>query len=214
MMMSSILGWSNCSLVACLELRFCHVVPASLHIIVSFCLAFSSDEQCGFHVCLLSKDIGIMIASLHIMWQCTEWQDVVIIFQEFSYCPCMPTFRLWLHLVLETFVVVLADCCLDLALCQALFHVIRRHFLSLPLSFFMSCFCFGVSYWLGGYLHLHSFKTPYHHSLSMLLQLSNCLLFPIVWQVYNAFDNPSQDSEWMFWFSIFSLKLLVYAWEL
>ena len=44
--------------------------------------------------------------------------------------------------------------------------------------------------------------SPYHHSLSRLLQLSNFPRHSIVFQVSKASDNPFQDSEWMFWFFI------------
>ena len=66
--------------------------------------------------------------------------------------------------------------------------------------FLLPCFCLA-SLWcfiLTGGLHLHSYQicklpicmSPYLHSLSRLLQLSNCPRHSIVWQVSKASDNP------------------------
>ena len=97
----------------------------------------------GFHVCLLSKDIGIMIASLHICGSVRNDQLWLYIFRILIMlnCPRVSTFRLWLHLVLET------SCC-----CTGRLLLVHRvvsdtfscdpscHFLSLPFSLYLSCF--------------------------------------------------------------------------
>ena len=197
----SIFSLLNLSLVAWLE--YLLHVPASWRFMSSFPLWWAIR---GFHVCLLSTNIGIMITSLHLCGSVrTEWSDVVIDFQEFSYC--------WFVQVCQHFI------CGTIWSYRLLAFWLAAALTSLSVIFF-PCFChflFGVSCWLGCYLHLHIYRISVscifacHHSFSRLLQLSNCSCHSIVWHVSQASDNTVQDSVWMIWFSIFSLKLLSYG---
>ena len=71
-------------------------------------------------------------------------------------CPHVSTFCLWLHLVLETswFLYWLTAVWTSLS--------VGHSFMWSDVTFWVflfHCFCrFGVSYWLGCYLHLHSYQ--------------------------------------------------------
>ena len=146
-----------------------------------------------------------MIASLHIC--CSVWNDQLCFFQDFSYCTCInislvtPScpgnfllfFVCWLTAVWTPL--------------SARHSFMWSDVILLLLFLFSVLLLFDVSYWLRCYLHLHLIicylpicTSPYHHSLSRLMQLSNCHRHSIVWQVSKASDNPVRDSKWLFCF--------------
>ena len=137
-------------------------------------------------------------------------------------CPCVSTFRLWLHLMRETFC-----CCTGwLLLGPRLVSDTRScdpcHFLSLRLPLFMSCF-FLVFHtdWDVTYIFIvircGSCLYACHH-ISILFQGCCNSLIVLVIQLFDKSPKflilPFKDAEWLFWFSIFSLKLVAYACEI
>ena len=99
----------NCSLVTCLE--YLPISPPCCPIQLTHYRQLLSSlplrwALCGFHVCFLSQDNGIMSATHHIryvvvcgMTSCVYRLSGVVIWLNF---PRVSTFRLWIHLVLET----------------------------------------------------------------------------------------------------------------
>ena len=127
MLCGSIFSLFNLSLVAWLE--YLLHVPASWRFMSSLPLWWAIR---GFHVCLLSTNIGIMITSLYICGSVrTEWSDVVIEFQEFSYC--------WFVQVCQHFI------CGAIWSCKLLAFWLAAALTSLIVIFF-PCFC-HILFW-------------------------------------------------------------------
>jgi len=141
--------------------------------------------MCGFHVCLLSKDIGIMIASLH--KRGSVWND-----QLWSYCwiahVCQhfvcDSIWSWRLLVFYTGWLLLGPrLVLDTLSCDPML-------LSESFSFLVSVLLrFGVSYWLGCYLHQlvirHVICLFACHHISILFQGCCSSLIVLVIQLFD-----------------------------
>ena len=171
--------------------------------------------MCGFHVCLLSTDIGIMIActiyvAVYEMTRCGYIFSNVLILLN---CLRVSTFRLWIHLVLETswfcsdWLLLGPRLVSDILSCDPMYY-------SKSSSFLVSVFLlFGASYWLGCYLHLHSYKIAVylHVTISPFPCCCNSHIFLVI-QLFDKFPKLLIIS-----YNIqsgcfgFSLKLLAYA---
>ena len=134
---------SNCFLVACIEYLFIST-QCFLNQINHYRQLLSSLPlwwiMCRFHLSLSSNDIRTMIVSLHICGSVQNDQLWLYIFRSFHIAELSTCGNISFvtRSGLGDCFFILADCCFDISSCHTPFHVIRCHFLNLPLSLFLS----------------------------------------------------------------------------